>query len=202
MSFAIWLKEHIKQDMLRSGEKSNRRTFLLEETSGPDRMILRVQNVPETAAVMRFDLGDRRQLFESGRGYDFLKRCDFLILDESDVEYLAIFIELKRSFEDEEGDRRSKKRGERQLRWSLPSLRYLLDVFETDTRAADRKKKLVAKYYLMAKDPDRRRRKRRNREHFISNEHEGILVHYTTKDDIKLQQLKSRTSLPVLPKLV
>ena len=202
MSFATWLKEHIKQDMLRSGEKSNRRTFLLEETSGPDRMILRVQNVPETAAVMRFDLGDRRQLFESGRGYDFLKRCDFLILDESDVEYLAIFIELKRSFEDEEGDRRSKQRGERQLRWSLPSLRYLLDVFETDTRAADRKKKLVAKYYLVAKDPDRRRRKRRNREHFISNEHEGILVHYTTKDDIKLQQLKYRTSLPVLPKLV
>ena len=201
MSFAAWLKEHIKQNMLRSGESMNRRTFLLKEVSGTDRMTLRVDNVPETAAVMRFDEGERRQLFESERGYDFLKRCDFLILDESDVEYSAILIELKRSFEDEEGDRRCKKRGERQLRWSLPSLKYLLDVFETDTRVTDRKKKLVAKYFLVAKDPDRRRRKRRSREHFISGEHEGILIHYTSKDKIKIEQLKSRTSLPVLPKL-
>ena len=186
--------------MLRSGESRNRRTFLLEEDSGPDRMTLRVLNVTETAVVMHFDKGDRRQLFKSGKGYDFLKRCDFLILDESDLEYVAIFIELKRSFEDEEGDRRCKRRGERQLRWSLPSLKYLLDVFETDTRVTDRKKKLVAKYFLVAKAPDRRRRKRRNREHFISDEHEGILIHYTAKDMITLKQLKSRTSLPVLPK--
>ena len=150
---------------------------------------------------MHFDKGERRQLFESGKGYDFLKRCDFLILGESDVAYLAIFIELKRSFEDEEGDRRCKKRGERQLRWSLPSLKYLLDVFETDTRVSDRKKKLVANYFLVAKDPDRLRRKRRNREHFISDEHEGILIHYTNKDEVKLKQLESRTSLPVLPRL-
>ena len=187
--------------MLRFGESSNRRTFFLEEESGPDRMTLRVHNVPETAVVMHFDKGERRQLFESGKGYDFLKRCDFLILGESDVAYLAIFIELKRSFEDEEGDRRCKKRGERQLRWSLPSLKYLLDVFETDTRVSERKKKLVANYFLVAKDPDRLRRKRRNREHFISDEHEGILIHYTNKDEVKLKQLESRTSLPVLPRL-
>ena len=194
MSFAAWLKEHIKQDMLRSGESRNQRTFLLKEFSGTDRMTLRVDNVPETAAVMRFDEGERRQLFESERGYDFLKRCDFLILDESDVEYLAILIELKRSFEDEENERGCKKRGERQLRWSLPSLKYLLDVFETDTRVIDREKKLVVSYFLVAKIPDQRRRKRRSREHFVSAEHEGTLIHYTTKDTINLKQLKSSTT--------
>ena len=153
MSFADWLKEHIKQDMLRSGESRNRRTFLLKEFSGTDRMTLRVDNVPETAAVMRFDEGERRQLFESERGYDFLKRCDFLILDESDVEYLAILIELKRSFEDEENERGCKKRGERQLRWSLPSLKYLLDVFETDTRVIDRRKKASCQLFSSGENP-------------------------------------------------
>ena len=61
-----------------------------------------VLDVPGTATVMRFDEGKRRELFDPEQGNDFLKRCDFLILDESESEYRAIFVELKRRFEERE----------------------------------------------------------------------------------------------------
>ena len=53
-------------------------------------------------------------------------------------------------------------------------------------------KKLTARYFLIAKSPNPWFRKRRNREHFIS--YAGIPIHYSTKDKIKLKELKTRGS--------
>ena len=155
-------------------------------------MTLRVDNVPSTSAVMRFDKGKRRDFFEPGTGSNFLTRCDFLILVESGQDYRAIFIELKRSFDDEESEREHVERGEEQLRWSLPSLKYLISVFEVDKRAEDPKRRVDASYFLVAKYPNQWFRKRRTREHFRSRFHEGIVIHYSIKTKFKYEDLISR----------
>ena len=62
--FTKWLEEHIRSDMLVDSEDSNRRTFDLREHEEGVRMTLRVHDVPQTAIIMRFDVGDRRPLFK------------------------------------------------------------------------------------------------------------------------------------------
>lgn len=194
--------------MLVREQQSNRRTFFLRETENDIRMTLQVQDVPPNAVVMRFDKGERRPLFEPDRGFDFGKRCDFVILEESETEHTAVFIELKTKFETVvEGEERE-HRGEKQLRWSYPSLKYLLAVFETDKHKLRNDRSLTAIYYLVAKPPDASHpnrshpnpsnRRRRTREHFISDHYEGIIIHYITKNQIKFKQLKSRRMLPAL----
>ncbi len=192
MSLAVWLREHIKSHMLKSGENNNRRTFKLKEHTSGVRMTLRVDNVPREATVMRFDKGKRRDFFEPGTGSNFLTRCDFLILVNSGKHYRAVFIELKRSFDDEETERQHEERGEEQLRWSLPSLKYLISVFEVDKRAEDPERRVDASYFLIAKYPNQWFRKRKTREHFKSRFHEGIVVHYSTKTRFKYEDLISR----------
>ena len=196
MLFTRWLEEYIRPHMLRSGEANNRRTFLLKERTKEVRMTLRVDDVPETATVMRFDEGKRRELFRENVGSSFLKRCDFLILDESDSEYNAVFVELKRSFEEKESDRQCQNRGEQQLRWSLPSLKYLHSVFEVDRRMDDSRKSINATYFLIAKCPNQWYRKRRSKEHFKSRRYEGIDIHYSTRNKINFKDLTSRRLLP------
>ncbi len=196
MSFAEWLREHIKSHMLKSGEKNNKRTFKLREYTAGVKMTLRVDNVPSAATVMRFDKGKRRDLFELGTGSNFLTRCDFLILEEFGQHYRATFIELKRSFDDEESDRQHEERGEEQLRWSLPSLKYLISVFEVDRPAEYTEKRVDVSYFLVAKYPNQWFRKRKTREHFKSRFHEGIVVHYSTKTQLKYKDLILREPVP------
>lgn len=196
MSFAEWLRDHIKSHMLRSAEKNNRRTFRLTERTAEVRMTLRIENVPGSAAVVRFDKGRRRELFELGKGSNFLTRCDFLILDESESAYTATFIELKRSFDYEHSGRKHEERGEEQLRWSLPSLKYLLSVFEVDKREEDTERRVDVSYFLVAKCPNQWFRKRKPREHFKSRPHEGIIIHYSTKNNMKYKDLISRQAIP------
>ena len=198
MSFATWLGNHVMSSRLISEDDRDGQTIHLWERDSEVNMTLRIENVPKTVVVVRFDEGNRREIFETGKGFDFGFRCDYLILDESDTEYTAIFVELKNSFEDFESENWRKRKGEKQLRWSLPCLRYLLSVFETDMYTLTHDKKLTARYFLIAKFPNPWRRKRRNREHFVSEEYAGIPIHYSTKDKIKLRELKIRESLPVL----
>ena len=198
MSFATWLGNHVMPSKLISEDEKDGQTISLRERDSNVNMTLRIENVPKTVVVVRFDDGHRREIFESGKGYQFGYRCDYLILEESDTEYTAIFVELKKNFEDLENESWSEKKGEKQLRWSLPCLKYLLSVFETDTYSLSHDKKLTARYFLIAKSPNPWFRKRRNRGHFISEEYAGIPIHYSTKDKIKLKELKTRESLPVL----
>lgn len=198
MSFATWLGNHLMPSKLISENERDGQTVSLRERDSNVDMTLRIENVPRTVVVVRFDEGNRREIFETGKGLEFGFRCDYLILDESDTEYTAIFIELKNKFEDYESEKWSKRQGEKQLRWSLPCLRYLLSVFETDMYNLKHEKKLTARYFLVAKYPNPWNRKRRNREHFVSEEYAGIPIHYSTKDKIRLRELRNRKSLPVL----
>ena len=198
MSFAEWLKAHIRSHMLIREEKNNRRTVKLTEQTAGVRMTLRVENVPSAAAVIRFDEGKRRDFFEPGTGNNFLMRCDFLILDDSEPAYRATFIELKKSFEHEDFDRQHSKRGEEQLRWSLPSLKYLLSVFEVDEGVRDTGRRLDVSYFLIAKSAGQRLRKRKTREHFRSENHEGIVIHYSTKSILRYKDLISREAIPTV----
>lgn len=190
--FTKWLSDHIKLSMLELGMEDNRRSCKLTEHDGEVRMTLRVDDIPHSALVMRFDKGERRKLFEVDRGYDFLKRCDFMILNETEAEYRAIFVELKRSFEDRGGEGWLKHKGEKQLRWSLPSLKYLHSVFEIDNRIIGQSKKVVAKYFFVAKCPNQWYKKRKPKEFFKSRYHEGIPIYYSTKDRINFRVLDSR----------
>ena len=198
MSFATWLGNHLMSSKLISENERDGQTVSLWERDSNVDMTLRIENVPKTVVVVRFDEGNRREIFDTSKGFEFGFRCDYLILDESDTEYTAIFIVLKNRFEDYESENWSKRQGEKQLRWSLPCLRYLLSVYETDMYNLKHEKRLTARYYLVAKYPNRWNRKRRNREHFVSEEYAGIPIHYSTKDKIRLKELRNRESLPVL----
>ena len=198
MSFATWLGNHLMSSNLISENERDGQTVSLRERDSNVDMTLRIENVPKTVVVVRFDEGNRREIFDTSKGFEFGFRCDYLILDESDTEYSAIFIELKNRFEDYESENWSKRQGEKQLRWSLPCLRYLLSVYETDMYNLKHEKRLTARYFLVAKYPNRWKRKRRNREHFVSEEYAGIPIHYSTKDKIRLKELRNRESLPVL----
>ena len=198
MSFATWLGNHVMSSRLISEDDRDGQTINLWERDSNVNMTLRIENVPKTVVVVHFDEGNRREIFETGKGFEFGFRCDYLILDESDTEYTAIFVELKNSFEDLESENWYERKGEKQLRWSLPCLRYLLSVFETDMYTLKHEKKLTARYFLIAKPPKPWSSKRRNREHFVSEEYAGIPIHYSTRDKIRLKDLKSRESLPVL----
>lgn len=192
MSFAEWLGEHIRSDMLVQGEKSNRRTFVLSEYDDGVRINLRIENVPDSATVLKFDRGERRKLFRPEKVRNFLKRCDFLILDERHSDYRAIFVELKRSFGVGESGRQFEDKGEEQLRWSLPSLKFLLSVFEVDRRRGSSGKNIEVTYFLIAKCPNQWYRKRKTREHFRIRHHEGIVVNYSIMNKIKFGELVSR----------
>ena len=189
--FTKWLADHIKLSMLEMGMEDNRRSFKLTEHDEGVRMTLRVDDVPYSAIVMRFDKGERRQLFEVERGYDFLMRCDFMILDETEAEYRAIFVELKRSFGDRGSESWLKQKGEKQLRWSLPSLKYLLSVFEIDSCNTDQSKKVVAKFFCVAKCPNQWYRKRKPNEVFKFRYHEGIPIYYSTSERLNFKVLDS-----------
>lgn len=203
MSLVNWLKNRIRTDMIEKEQPHNRRTYFLSEDDENVRMTLQVQDVPGNAVVMRFDKGDRRPLFESGERCEFYKRCDYMILEESQRRHTAVFIELKAQFERDQKGIDREFRGEKQLRWSFPSLRYLLSVYETDNHTLMNSRKLAAIYYLVAKPqnhspPNPLHRKRRTREPFPSDHYEGITIHYITKNQIKFRQLKSRQTLPAL----
>ena len=190
MLFRDWIEEHLRWDMmLPEGCRDGSTVTLTDRQSGT---AIRVENVPRSSVVVNFEIGGRRQVFETDNGCEFYDRCDYLILEESETEYRAVFIEIKTAFDNYEAWHESDAKGKSQLRWSLPCLQYLLSVFETDTETRVRIKANRAWYFLAAKKVDSRFNRRRTVDKFDSDNYRGLPVHYVKEDRMELEDLKAR----------
>ena len=93
MLFKDWLEEHLRCDMILPENCRDGRTITLKDTQSD--IAIRVENVPRSSVVVNLEIGGRRQVFETDNGCDFYDRCDYLILEESETEYMAVFIETQ-----------------------------------------------------------------------------------------------------------
>lgn len=184
MSFTEWLNENILHCRKLPTDKRDGTTILLEEIDDNVEMKVRIEGVSKSAIVIRFDRGRRWQIFSEGKEYG--RRCDYLILDETDLQYNAIFVELKNKIPAPD------YYGEKQLLWSLPYLKYLLFVFGADTESRILNKKLVTKYFQFGNDERDWFKKRRVSEHFKERTFKGISVHCSTRDKFDLKELLRR----------
>ncbi|MDE0142899.1 MAG: hypothetical protein OXI80_15355 [Caldilineaceae bacterium] len=193
MLFKDWLEEHLRRDMILPEDCRDGRTITLKDTQSD--IAIKVENVPRSSVVVNLEIGGRRQVFETDNGREFHDRCDYLILEESETEYTAVFIELKTTFENYAAWYESDEKGKSQLRWSLPCLQYLLSVFETDAETRIRTKPIRAWYFLAAKNVDLRFNRRRTVDKFDSDNYRGLPVHYVKEDKMELEDLKAREPL-------
>ena len=193
MQFKDWLAEHLRCDMILPECCRDGRTITLRDSQSD--VEFKVENVPRSSVVVNLEIGGRRQVFETDNGCEYYDRCDYLILEESETEYIAVFIEIKATFNHYESWYESDEKGKSQLRWSLPCLQYLLSVFETDFETRSRSKKIRAWYFLSAKNVDLRFNRRSSVDKFDSDYYKGLPVHYIREDKMELEDLKAREPL-------
>lgn len=134
----IWLDNNIQPNRMSRNIDRDGQTVTLKEVKGDFSMKVRIENVERRLVIFNFEQGGKTTTYFKGdRGFG--ERCDFLILDETDDEYLAYLIELENTV--------PSSHGASQLRWSVPYLKYVLEVFLEDKLIPDGEKKLRIKFF-------------------------------------------------------
>lgn len=192
MRFDEWIKENVHPDLLlKRCEKVGQTAHLVEKAKGSTKKIL-VKNIPESTVIIRCDISGMSKVFcskaEREPHRNFSERCDFLILDETNDKYRAVFIELK-------SGTKNILKGKQQLRWSFPFLKYYLAVFEMDCFGECDAKEIEVRYFIFANEP----RMRRTRDHLPSGMYENIFINISTSDEIEFCNLLERGTIPSLP---
>lgn len=192
MTFEEWIEKNVHPEMLLTeSERVGQTVHLIEKATNSTAKII-VEDVPESTAIIRLDIGGMSKVFgskndrEEKRNFD--ERCDFLLLNETCKKYRAVFVELKSH------DPRNIPKGKQQLRWSLPHLKYYLAVFEADCFEETVNKDVEATYFIFSKEP----RKRASRSHLVSGRYENIFVQIYTRDNIEFKDLLEIGTIPSL----
>ena len=138
--FSDWLDKNVQEERKTQNIHWNGRTVFLEENKPDFRMRVRVDNVDQGLVVINFEqLGKTTTYLRGERGFG--DRCDFLVLEETDDEYIAYLIELENKVPE--------RHGASQLRWSAPYLKYILEVFLEHSSMMCSQKKLNMKFFLI-----------------------------------------------------
>ncbi len=192
MTFEEWIEQNVHPDMLLTEfERDGQTVHLIEKATNSTAKIV-VEDVPESTAIVRLDIGGMSKVFssknerEESRNFD--ERCDFLMLNETCKKYRAVFVELKSH------DPRNIQKGKQQLRWSLPYLKYYLAVFEADCFEKTVNKDVEATFFIFSKEP----RKRASRSHLVSGRYENIFVNIFTRENIEFSDLVGEGTIPSL----
>ena len=141
MAFVSWLNDDSNLPLAGKLAPSKRpgQDLVLEEPQ--NRMTVTVKDVPGPVVVIRPEaIGQWRVLTEGdSRGWD--KCCDYLLLGRYEEKDYAIFMELKRTIPDDEGNK--------QLRWAPLLLHYLESAFNIDQHPIRCESNRIVKYFLM-----------------------------------------------------
>lgn len=138
--FSGWLDENIQEVRKTKNIRWDGRTVFLEEKKGAYRMSVKIENVDRGLVVINFDhLGGSTTYLRGGKGFG--DRCDILVLEETDNEYVAYLIELENQV--------PANHAMSQLRWSAPYLKYILEVFLEDSLMEFPEKKLNVKFFMV-----------------------------------------------------
>lgn len=181
--FLIWLDKNIQQGRKSRNIDRDGRTVTLKEEKDDFHMHVKIENASRRLVVVNFEQdGKATTYFEGGRGFG--DRCDFLVLDETEDEYVAYLIELEAKV--------PSKHGASQLRWSAPYLKYILAVFLEDSRKTSEEKKLTLKYYQIGKEYQswikRKQMKREKGERFTKwDEYHMCDVYYCTYEGHRIE---------------
>ena len=138
--FSDWLDKNVQEERKTKNIHWNGRTVFLEENKPDFSMSVRVDNVDRGLVVINFEqLGKTTTYLRGGEGFG--DRCDFLVLEETDDEYIAYLIELENKV--------PARHAASQLRWSAPYLKYILEVFLEHSSMTCSEKKLNMKFFMI-----------------------------------------------------
>ena len=138
--FSGWLDENIQEERKTKNIRWDGRAVFLEEKKTDYRMQVKIENVDRDLVVINFDhLGGSTTYLRGGKGFG--DRCDFLVLEETNDEYVAYLIELENQV--------PTRHAVSQLRWSAPYLKYILEVFLEHSFMKCPEKELNVKFFMV-----------------------------------------------------
>lgn len=142
LPFSDWLKENINEERFSDKIYWDGRTVTLEERKKSFHMRVKIESINQRLIVINFDDGvSQKSYFKNGD--ELSQRCDFVILEETENEYIAYLIELKNRVPD--------SKGAMQLKWSAPYFAYILAVFMGDSLLTNPKKEFKVKFFQIGK---------------------------------------------------
>lgn len=142
LPFSDWLKVNINEERFSDKVYWDGGTVTLEEKDNNFHMCVRIENVSKRLVVINFDKGVNQGLYFK-RSDELGKRCDFLILEETEDEYTAYLIELKAKVPD--------RNGALQLKWSAPYFAYIFAVYLGDSLLTNPKKAIKLRFFQIGK---------------------------------------------------
>ena len=176
---ARYVKEILRDKALVSPRRDGR-TILREK----DVMELEVADVPSDIAIINM----RRIGSLSGvKDGEWKQVCDFLLLFERGGKNYSIFVELKRTLDED-----NKQKGKEQLRRSLPFLEYLRSVCEIQHDAKSSKLELITLYSIIGKHASQRRLDKQHLKpggRLPAENHKGISVGMFVRERINFREL-------------
>ena len=153
-------------------------------------MILREKNVMELEVAdipSNITIINMRQIgsLSGVKDGEWKQICDFLLLFEEEGEDHAIFVELKKTLNEEN------KKGMEQLRRSLPFLEYLRSVCEIHNSAESAKLEIIVRYFLVGNQISRRLDKQHVKAGHPppSENHKGISVDMIVGERLRFRSL-------------
>lgn len=175
------LATHLKNilaDKTLVSPRSDGRTILREK----DVMELEVADIPSNITIINM----RRIGGLSGVKHGEWKQvCDFLLLFEEEGEDYAVFVELKKTLNEEN------EKGMEQLRRSLPFLEYLRSVCEIHHSGESAKLRIIVRYLLVGSQINQRLDKQHVKAGYRlpSKNHKGISVDMLFGERIRFRSL-------------
>ena len=124
MTLTTWLQEEIISKRVQYYPANSSKPILLKEKDRNVNMTVEIVKASETITLIRLDKVQHLSAIREGRGLTVV--CDYLLVTQAGGKYHVVFVELKKTLNDEIKPRE-------QLRRSPPLLDYFLSVCRIDT---------------------------------------------------------------------
>ena len=186
MEFVKWVGENVQPPRRVPEDDWVGQTVKLREKDANIDMCIRVDDIPDSAVIVRPDIAGQWRVLNEGSEKKWDSLCDYLILWEASEKIFAVFVELKGTS--------PHRTGKIQLHWTLPMLYYLLYVFNADTSSVSLPlEQTVVSNFIEIGDKKSRRIvkgpvKASPSPFFRVDRYKGIQVHYSVEKEFSLCQ--------------
>ena len=171
MAFVSWLRDNISSKKVEFYPARDSQPILLKEKDKNVNMTVEIVGIRNPVATIRLD---KVQHHSSIRSSGNLKRvCDYLLVTQAGDKCHAIFVELKKTLNEESNPRE-------QLRRSPPLFDYFLSIFDIDSGLRSVDSKVEVSYFLIGhqwnKYIDKQSVKVDPGSNFVEEEYESITI--------------------------
>ncbi len=184
MTLTTWLKDNISSKKVQHYPANTFQPILLKEKDKNVNMTVEIVDVSDTVTTIRLDKVQHHFAIRAG---GLLKKvCDYLLVTQAGGKYHAIFVELKKTLNEEINPRE-------QLRRSPPLLHYFLSIFRIDTGMNLSESKVEVSYYLIGDQWNKHVDKQSVRfdpgSIFVTEEYESIKIRKSVSRAITFEDL-------------